>query len=182
LGYKEKIESSLSNAARKRWSKKLVVIDKIGANLGAADHISYGFSDVYEKYVAALTEVKNKYSLDVIIIAKPSWRYYHGETPLYNKGIGRQSFENSLSGHVAIDIFAIDLNTMKIIFPAVQDGITLKPFLRSLHVSSNDAKVNRRTSEVIIKPAYMDKVFYEIDSIVNRHMKEVPISFVAKRI
>jgi hypothetical protein len=181
-GIKKKIESSLSNAAEKRWSKKLIIIDEVEASLSAADHISYGFSSVYEKYIPALTEVKNKYSLDVLLIAKPSWRYYHGETPLYNKGIGVQSFEDGLSGHVAIDIFAIDLNTMKIIFPAVQDGITMKPFLRTPYVSSNDAEVNRETGEVIIKPAYMGKVFSEIDSIVNWYMKEVPISFVTKKI
>ncbi|MCL1114946.1 hypothetical protein L2703_15255 [Shewanella basaltis] len=181
-GLKGKVESSLVNEAGKKWSIDALVVTNIEASLGAGDAISYGFSSVYEKFIPALTEVKENYDLDVIIIAKPAWRHYHGETPLYNKGIGIQSFEDGLTGHVAVEIFAIDLHTMKIIFPAVQDGITMQPFIRNFDLPDSYADVDRASGKVLIKDAYKNKVFAEVDNIISWYINEVPISFSAKKI
>ena len=181
-GLKDKVEYSLVKAAKNKWSVDALVVKSIEASLGAGDAISYGFSSVYEKYIPALNEVKENYGLDVIIIAKPGWRYYHGETPLYNKGIGVQSFKHKLTGHVAVEIFAIDLHTMKIIFPAVQDGITMQPFIRTFDLPDGYADIDRDSGKVLIKDVYKDKVFAEVDVIANWFINEVPISFNAKKI
>lgn len=181
-GLKGKVEASLVKAAKNKWLIDAPIVASIEADLGAGDAISYGFSSVYEKFIPALTEVKKSYDLDVIIIAKPAWRHYHGETPLYNKGIGVQSFEDGLSGHVAVEIFAVDLHTMKIIFPAIQDGITMQPFIRSFDLPENYADIDRISGTVSIKDAYKSKVFMEVDSIVNWFINEVPITFSTKKI
>lgn len=175
-GLKDKIENALLKKAQQKWPLKITKIKHINANLGPSDAISYGFSSVYEHFIPAFKEVKDKNGIEVLILAKPAWRYYHAETPLYNKGIGIQSFQDGLSGHVGVDIFAIDLHTMTIIFPASQDGITMEPFIKNFDLTKIHAEVNRQTEQVVIHPAYKEKVFLEIDKITNWFINEVPIS------
>lgn len=166
------INEQIRNALSVYGVETIIVTDERDKEGLSADILD-GLSRLTEDAIASLDALRDKYGVDIVIVAK-EYKRGEGNSALFTEGYGITKYPNETFVHTNITIYSIEVFNRNFFYPARLDGYAFEGFARKMSDSRPDI-IDKETGKVVLDSATERAVRRNIDLIVDWYFRDYPL-------
>lgn len=134
-----------------------------------------GLSRLRPEVISTMDQLKKKYNVDIIILAK-EYKRSEGNSELFTEGYGVTKYPDETFVHTNITLYSIETEYRNMFLPSGLDGVSFKPFARKSTDFRPDV-IDKDAESVLLDSETQSKVKNNIDKLLDWYFTDYPVVF-----
>jgi hypothetical protein len=155
------------------YGMKSIIISNESDIQGLSGDTLDGLSRLRGEVISTMDQLKAKYGVDIIILAK-EYRRGEGDSKLFTEGYGVTKYPNGTFIHTNITLYSIEIEYRNFFHPSRLDGYAFQGFAKRAN-DSRPGLIDKEGGLVLLDSTTRDKVKSNIDNILDWYFSQYPV-------